>query len=376
MPEKIKILLVLGRLDFGGIQNHVLDIIRYSDRERFQFDVCEMATEPGALEQQAREMGAGIFQCSLRVNPQSFCSRFFRLLRKGKYDVIHVHRHDISALPVLTLALCCGIKKRIVHYHNKKLTMPRTCRSVADIWRNKVIRLMASDVCACSSYVLRSHFGVNAQSKSGLNVVYNGVDLDRFTVGVSDRNSFRRELGIPEDVVLIGNCSRMDVQKNPLFFVDVARGVLSQNSQVRFLWVGEGPLSAQVQERINQSGFSDRIIVVPYRHDMPRVLAGLDILFFPSLWEGFSLLLLEAQAAGLPCVCFAEPYSEEAIPPAMQEFLIETGNAGSAIEKLLFLAAHSGLRRELGVSGYNHVRNFTVRGTVEKIQKFYLKGIQ
>ncbi len=368
--SKEKVLIVLGQLSVGGEQSHVLDILRYSDREKFQFDICEMASEPGIQASVAENLGATVYQCSLRQNPFLFFYRFAKIVKAGNYDTVHIHRYDVSAFPLL-IAKWCGVNNRIIHYHNVNSLVNKSLNYHFHQVLKRINKKNATSICGCSKNVLQSHFGESIANDKLFKLVYNGVDLQKFARTQSGRDKIRNEFEVPEGEVLIGNCSRIDKQKNPLFFVKAAIDVLKQHSNVKFVWVGDGPMHAEVAELIDRSGFQDKISILPFRTDICDVLSAFDILFFPSLWEGFPVLLLEAQAAGAVCATSLGAYIEEALCPEMYMHSFDNSDISSAVSSLGKMITDTELRVALAEAGLKFIRRFSSQNTINQLQKLY-----
>jgi glycosyltransferase involved in cell wall biosynthesis len=117
------------------------------------------------------------------------------------------------------------------------------------------------------------------------------------------REEVRRELGFPVDAPLVGHVGRFVAAKNHKLLVEIAREVLKKRPETHFLFLGDGPLRPEIEARVLAMGLSQRIHFMGTRTDVPRIMrAAMDVFIFPSLWEGLPIAVIEAQAAGLPCI--------------------------------------------------------------------------
>lgn len=137
-------------------------------------------------------------------------------------------------------------------------------------------------------------------------VIPNGVDTERFRPRPR-RDDLRREWGVREDHVLFGLVGRLDLQKGSLEFVEAAARVLTRHPNARFVLVGEnthgeGEFDARVRARVAELGLGDRVVLTPFRRDVPAVLNALDVFVMPSYEENFGNVLLEALSSGLPAI--------------------------------------------------------------------------
>ncbi len=226
------------------------------------------------------------------------------LYQEGPYDVVHSHVHHFSGW-VLRAAAQCRIPARLAHSHND-IRLPesqrgflRACyRTVSEalIRRHATVGLAASRGAALSLY------GPHWNSDARWRILYYGIDLNPF-LGPVDRESIRAEFGIPDDALVVGHVGRFVEQKNHHFFLRIAREISNLEPEARFLFAGDGPLRPGVEAEAASLGLGSRVVFAGNRNDIWRLMRGaMNVFLFPSLFEGLGVVLLEAQAAGLPSV--------------------------------------------------------------------------
>lgn len=133
-------------------------------------------------------------------------------------------------------------------------------------------------------------------------VVYNGIDVNRFRNVAESKIEIRTKLNIPQEAYLVGHVGRFISEKNHSFVIEVFAELKKNRPESILLLVGTGPLKAQVKREIENLGLSQDVIFLDHRNDVERILKSLDVFLFPSLKEGFPVALIEAQIAGLHCV--------------------------------------------------------------------------
>ena len=110
-------------------------------------------------------------------------------------------------------------------------------------------------------------------------------------------------MDIPTDAFVIGHVGRFAPQKNHQFLLKIVAEIAQQEPNTRLLLVGTGSLRSDIEQQLDQLGLTDKVIFAGVRSDVPRLMLGaMDVFLFPSFYEGLGLVLIEAQAAGLPCV--------------------------------------------------------------------------
>lgn len=172
----------------------------------------------------------------------------------------------------------------------------------------------------CSRPAAEAMFGLNWTSDSRWRVLYYGVEVGKFRENVS-RLDIRRELDLPENSWVIGHVGRFATQKNHVFLSDIAAEVAKRDPRMYLLLIGDGPLRASIQERVNRLGISPHVRFLGNRDDVPRLMtSAMDVFLLPSLYEGLPIVAIEAQAAGLPCL-LADTIAEEIqiVPPLVSQ---------------------------------------------------------
>ena len=134
----MRILHVLGKLDYGGVETWLVQVLRHIDRQKYQMDFLVHTTDPGMYDEEVRALGARIIPCLGPSNPLQYALNFRRVLGEyGPYDVVHSHVHHYSGY-VLMLAAMVGVTVRIAHSHNDT----RSAESAKSVGRRAYRRIM------------------------------------------------------------------------------------------------------------------------------------------------------------------------------------------------------------------------------------------
>ncbi|MFB2971792.1 glycosyltransferase family 1 protein [Aerosakkonema sp. BLCC-F183] len=318
----IRILQVVGGMNRGGIETWLMHVLRNIDRDRFQMDFLVHTTEPCAYDEEVRDLGSRIISCPRASQPLRYGSNFKRILREnGSYDIVHSHVQHFNGY-VLWLAKQAGVPIRIAHSHNDTSAVEAKASPTRKLYLNLtkwLISRYATIGLAASCPSAQSLFGSHWKNEPRWRVLYCGVDLTPFRQSV-DRQAIRNKLGIPADAFAIGHVGRFEEQKNHHFILDIASFIAQKDADIRFLLVGDGPLRVQMQEKVDRMNLRDRVILAGVRSDVPQLMLGaMDLFLLPSLHEGLPLVLMEAQAAGLPCILSDVITQEvEVVQPLMQ----------------------------------------------------------
>jgi glycosyltransferase involved in cell wall biosynthesis len=300
----LKILQVVGNLNRGGTETWLLNVLRHMDRDRFRTDFLVHTASPGAYDDDVRRLGARIVPCLHPARPHVYARNFLRQVRlHGPYDLIHSHVHHYSGF-VLRLAQRARIRVRIAHSHSDTSRIQREASPQRRIYYTlgrRAIRRNATLGLAASRVAAAALFGPDWERSGLVAVLHCGIDLTPFQEAV-DPLAVRAELGIPEDALVIGHVGRFVPVKNHGLLLDIALELAATGSNVHLLLIGDGPLKGPIEERAAASPLAGRVHFAGARPDVARLLQALDVFVFPSHYEGLPLALLEAQAAGVPCV--------------------------------------------------------------------------
>ncbi len=313
--RQLRIVHALGTMNPGGVETWLMHVLRNIDRSRFQLDFCTFGAEPGLYAAEAARLGSEVLRCPKGANLWSFGRRFRRVLREGKYDMVHSHVYSFSGA-VLRWANAEGVPMRIAHSHGTNdgrpdLAMRRAYRNLMRSW----IGGYATHGLGASREATSALFGDQWERDERFRVLHCGIDLRPFQEQV-DREAVRRELSIPVDTAVVGHVGRFDQGKNHRFLLEIAAEVLKLRPDTHFLLVGDGPLRPATENLASSLGLSGKVHFLGVRTDVTRLMCGaMDAFLFPSLWEGLPVTLIEAQAAGLRCVVSDRCTAEASILP-------------------------------------------------------------
>jgi len=308
-----RIVHVIGCFNRGGVEAWLLNLARTIDRERFEMDFIVHATSPGVYDDAIRKSGSRIISCAYPFNPWLYRRRFREIMCKlGPYDAVHSHVHFFSGY-ILRLAQQAGIRGRVVHSHSDTSLLDGTARFPRRLYlaaMRREIRHYATAGVADSQQAAAALYGSQWRQDKRWQILHCGINVAHFQ-GASDER-VREEYGIPKDGWVVGHVGSFTAPKNHPFLIRLGLEVLKRAPNGYLLLVGDGPLRPALQSDVATSRLRNRIRFCSNVEDLPRLLKGaMDAFLFPSLWEGLPLGLIEAQAAGLPCV-ISDVITEEA----------------------------------------------------------------
>lgn len=311
--DLIRVLLVAGAMDVGGIENQLMHLLRNADPEKFQIDFTTTMDAP-FYQNEIEALGG---RCIRIPNTDGrhflrYCRALYRVMKDGGYDVVHSHELFHSGM-VLRTAKRAGVPCRFVHAHNWSDGDGSGRQRWIRKWYNAVMRRWivryATEFCACSTLAGEYLYGKQITQQANYHLIFNSVDTAKFLDHYD-----RRELGefCDDGWVNVMQVGRFTPIKNQLFTVQIVRELQRRGDHIRILCVGNNgnAYEQQVRAAIAEYGLQEQMLLLGVRKDVDVLARKANAFLLPSLYEGMPLVMIEAQAAGLPCVT-ADTYSRE-----------------------------------------------------------------
>lgn len=303
-PKPIRVLHVFGGMDRGGAETAFMEFLRHIDRARFKMDFLVHTTRRCHYDDEIRALGSQIIPCLHPSQPFAYARKLKHILRaQGPYDILHSHVDHFSGY-VLRIGAHSGVPGRIAHNHSEIQRNPQQLSVARRFYFALTERWLAQYAtlgCAVSASSASSLFGSRWRADARIRILHNGINPARFQ-HASDRSVLRDEWRIPRDAVIVGHIGSFVPLKNHHFMIETFAALLARAPSAHLIFAGVGPLMPEIQALVQRMGIAERVHLLGLCADIPRVLSGLDLFLFPSWYEGLPLAVLEAQAAGVPCV--------------------------------------------------------------------------
>ncbi len=201
-----------------------------------------------------------------------------------------------------------------------------------------------------------------------IRVVYNFVDFNQFDRHISG-DAFRQEFGLSPDVKAVGMLGGVARPKGTLEFVQALTAVKQQIDGVKFFVIGNYPdkdknpstflnryYFRQIQKVIRTHNLQNQIEFIGVRRDIPQVLAGLDLLTFPSTVPHFARPIIEAGAMGKPVVASDLGGPRELVLHGETGLLVSPGQPRALAEAIVNILGDDRLARSMGEAGYQRAK--------------------
>lgn len=296
--RKIKILMVLGNTRRGGTQAFIMNVLRNINLSRFQIDFAINMDFDGGWGPEIRSLGSKIYIMPVFkvYNWISYVKAWKLFLRENHYDIIHGHTTNSAGIYLnIAKKYGCGT---IAHVHSTgfrgnavervmKRLFSRLAKNNADYWF------------ACSPKAAKMLYGDEYKVYPHYYEMPNAIDVKRYLFQQEIRQVIRKDLGIDDRTFLCGHVGTFSTPKNHTFLVEVFVEILRKMPSAKLLLIGEGILKETIVQQAKSNGVFDRIIFRQNLGNVNEHLMAMDLFIFPSLFEGFGMASLEAQATGL-----------------------------------------------------------------------------
>ena len=284
LDEKIIVAHIMGKWNGGGVESVVMNYYRNIDRNRIQFHfLCDEDSTDIPYEE-IEKLGGKVIVIPPYQKLFKYQKELYRIFKENNYKIIHSHINALSVFP-LRIAQKAKIPVRIAHSHstsNKK----EWKKNILKMILRPFSKLYANNYFACTEYAGKWLFGKKVVERKELNVINNAIDLKKFEFNENTREDLRKELGIKEDVLVIGHVGRFMKQKNHEFLIDVFEKAIKQDDNIYLILVGQGPLEDKIKEMAKEKGIEYKILFLGQRNDVNKLYQAMDIFVLPSLYEG------------------------------------------------------------------------------------------
>lgn len=301
MAEQIRVLHVLGSMNLGGAESRIMDLYRNMDREKVQFDFLVHDSREGFFDKEIQSLGGHIY----------YAPRFkvynYRAYRKAmkqffaahhEFKAVHGHMTSTAAL-YLPIAKKAGVPMTIAHA--RSAGVDKGIKGTITKWMRRPLPKRTDFCLACSRLAGEAVFGEDVVKAGKVRILPNAIETEKYKYDACVRKEMRAVLGL-QDKYVIGHVGRFHYAKNHEFLIDIFAEIKKRKDNAVLLLVGEGPLMDEVKEKVSMLDLEQAVIFTGNQPDVSRYYQAMDYLVFPSRFEGMPGTIVEAQAAGLPCL--------------------------------------------------------------------------
>lgn len=205
-------------------------------------------------------------------------------------------------------------------------------------------------------------------------VIYNGIDAEPYAALAERRDEMRRKLrsaiGADAGDPVFALVGELHERKQQRAVIEAAPQVLADHPNTRVVFVGEGDDRAALERAIEERNLGDVVKILGFRSDVPEILAGSDALLLPSRVEGFGYVLIEAMAAGIPCIASRTSSIPEIVRDGESGILHPVGDTGAIAAAMRRVIAEPDMTRSMGEAGARIVReHFRLSDMLDQVEE-------
>ena len=387
--EKIKVLHIITRFDKGGsAQNTFLTLLGLKKQN---FNPCLIAGLSLESEMKNEEMKSkeidikrlesediDFIQCPALVRKINIIKDFkaffdiWKLIKKNKPLIVHTHSSKAGLLGRLA-AKFAGIPI-IVHTPHGHVFFGYfgPLKTKIFIILEKLASRITDKIVALTNREKEDHLRLRIANDDKFIIIHSGIDLKKFKeLSFNEKQNLKRDLGIPENILIIGTAGRLEPVKGPEFLIEAAKYIISKYPNTHFLFSGDGHLKQNLEERASELGIEKNIIFLNWRDDVAKIISIYDVFVLPSLNEGMGRVLVEAMALGKPIVASNIGGIPDLVSHGKNGFLVPPKDPRELANCIQILIEDEEKRAKMGKAGKEIVENFTKEKMVEKIAELY-----
>jgi len=378
--QKIRVLHIITRLDKGGsAENTFLTVIGL---HKSSYDVSLMSGPVSDPRQdrrkQIREYGIKyIFIPELvrtisPINDFRALFKIYSFLRKEKFDIVHSHTSKAGLLGRLGAKLA-GIPI-IIHTPHGHVFFGYfgLIKTKLFIFVERISSFIADKIIALTYGEKKDYKLFKIANKDKIVVINSGVELSKFKeLPLNKKQNFKKELGIPENSLIVGTVGRLVPVKGPEFLIDAAKYTISKYPNTFFIFTGNGWLKQNLEKKALEIGIKDNVIFLGWRDDVAEIISIYDVFVLPSLNEGMGRVLVEAMALGKPIVASSTGGIPDLITHGKNGFLVPPKNPEQLAKYIEILLCNKEKRESMGQEGKEIALNFSKEIMVERIAELY-----
>lgn len=388
--SKVKILIVMHGAGKGGVEESIANLCKYLDKAKFEPIVAMPGDGPLKTYLESIDVktittplewwtpiwfffGEGHYYKFLAGLKQRV-DNLVKIINENDINVVHT-----STLPVIDGAIAAKIAAlpHIWHLHGRfdgsASSTFGTYVSIDNLY--SMVSQLSARVVAVSQIV--KDFVSLYMHPSNLEIIYNGIDLEKYNGKASPKSSLLEEFPTLENKILVGLVGRIAKVKGIEDYVEAAIDVIMERDDIGFLIVGpeeDKTLGQKVRKRVDSLHLADKIIFTGYREDIPTLLQQMDLVVCSSLKEGFSYSCLEAMAASKAIVTTKCGGPEEIVVHGDTGYLVEVGRPKELAQAILLMIRDPDKLKMMGSKGRQRSEQvFDARTYARNFERLYLE---
>ena len=309
---------------YNGVTSVIMNYVRPTHNTvKYDFVLCKIVDK--RFVDELNELGENTYipPCSRERHPVKYYRWLKNLMKRNKYDCVHVHGNSGTVYVEIHAAKKAGVPVRIAHSHSTSCKYLLVHKLLKSLLNKELTHAIACSDLAGKWLFDREH-----------TILPNGIEVDRFKYSEDLRTRYRKELSL-EDKFVIGHVGYMEDVKNHAYLLRVFEKLIQRKENAHLLLIGDGKIRAQIESSIFENGLSGYVTLLGKRPDIANLYQCMDVFVLPSIYEGLPVTSVEAQAAGLPCLISNNVTKQVSITENVKYINIQESNIDEWADALL-----------------------------------------
>jgi len=297
ITRMIHILHIFTSLPVGGAENLLLNTVKGLDPKRFKSSIC-CIKEKGEIGEEIESLGFSVFvlhHLQKGGRDPQITQAIVELIQQEAINIVHTHLYHANYYGRLA-AKATNIPA-LASIHNTYSQRPKLHRR----WINWQLAKHTYRIIAGSPDIKRDILRWDKVADNKVEVIPNTVDLKQSSSKLSQQQA-REKLGLAPKALVLGTVGRLEEQKGHRILLEALPDLIKYYPHLRLLLIGDGRLRETLEQQSKALGLTKHVLFLGTRRDLGDLFRAMDIFTMPSLWEGLSLAMLSAMAAGLPTI--------------------------------------------------------------------------
>ena len=381
--NKIKVLHIITRVVNGGADENTLFTINGLNKDEYEIDLLAGSeSEKEILERISLENNITFYQIDSLVRNISLHNdikalyQIYKIIKENNYDIVHTHIAKAGVLGRIA-AKMAGVPHIIHGVHG--ITFPDQINIFKrELFKSieRICGLFTDKFITVGDDMKQKYINAKVGHPEDYTTIRSGMELSQFINAADNEQkkiiSLKEDLGLKVDDLLIGMVSKLEKRKGYKYFLEVAKEIVKEFSNVKFLIIGNGSEYDRLVKKVNRMNLNNNVVFTGYRTDIADVFSILDIKVLTSLWEGLPRVLVQAAAVAKPIVTFNVDGAWEIVEEGKNGFIVPMKDTKAMAEKLKLLIKDEKLRKEMGEYSQKKVNDsWTVENMVQETDKVY-----
>ena len=364
IPAKIKIVYIINSLALGGAERLLLDLSRLLNKEKFEISVCTVnGSGPLLPEFEKLNLKVKIFQKKTKLG-LGVLWHIFKYLQEIKPQIVHTHLFAGDTWGRIA-AILARVPIIITTEHNLNLN---------ESWLKKKIKLVLSwftdNIIAVSRGVKDYSVEIEKINPKKIAIIYNGIDLKKF----SFRGYKPIELDKKINAVVI---ARLEEQKGHKYLLDAMPKICPKYPNFILNIIGIGSLMIDLKNQVERLGINNKVVFWEQQLEIEKILSQMDLFILPSVWEGLGIVILEAQAVGVPVLAAEVGGIKEIVINKQTGLLFPAKNSEAIFNSVDLLISNPEIAKNLITNAQKQVtERFSLEQMVNDYQNLYIELIK